>query len=157
MLEVSLTSVRNHGGTMWRYGVLSILAILPVAPAAAELVVISRDDCARVVAHVPAPDVAYRPGVDTRGRAVAPADLDDTISLDLDADDIVIDIAVPLRAFPGTLGDETAFTDAGGKIARYGATADIGIVTLRGGLVYFNGQPISPSERERLAAACRGR
>ena len=35
------------------------------------------------------------------------------MSLDLDADDVVVDIAVPLRAFAGTPGDETAFTDAG--------------------------------------------
>ncbi len=99
-------------------GALLAVAAAPAAtvPAAAELVVISRADCARVVAHEPAPDVAYRPGVDTRGRAVAPADLDDNVSLDLDADDIVVDIAVPLRAFAGTPGDETAFTDAGGKI-----------------------------------------
>ena len=140
---------------------LSILSVAllfaAAAPAVAELVVISRADCARVVAHEPAPDVDYRPGVDARGWAVAPADLDDNVSLDLDADDVVVDIAVPLRAFAGTPGDETAFTAAGGKIERYGATADIGIVTLRGGLVYFNGQPISPSERARLAAACRGR
>ena len=47
--------------------VLSV-ALLAAAPAAAELVVISRADCARVVAHVPAPDVAYRPDIDARGR-----------------------------------------------------------------------------------------
>ncbi len=136
--------------------VLSV-ALLAAAPAVAELVVISRADCARVVAHAPAPDVAYRPGGDARGRPVAPADLDDNVSLDLDADDVVVDIAVPLRAFFGTPGDEAAFIAAGGEIARYGATADVGIVTLRGGSVYFNGQPISPPERARLAAACRDR
>ena len=138
---------------------LSILsiALLAAAPAAAELVVISRADCARVVAHQPAPDVAYRAGIDARGRAVAPADLDDNVSLDLDADDVVVDIAVPLRAFAGIPGDETAFVDAGGKIERYGATADIGVVTSRDGQLYFNGQPISPNERARLAAACRDR
>jgi DNA-binding SARP family transcriptional activator len=47
--------------------------------------------------------------------------------------------------------------DAGGVIDRFDATAHIGVVTVRDGSVYFNGQLVSPSERERLAAACRGR
>ena len=155
---------------MWRHGVLLTLvipalvipalvlpALLPAVAAAAEVVVVSRADCARFVEHTPAPDVAYQPGVDAQGRPVASADLDDNVTLDLDAEDIVIGIAVPLRAFPGTLGDETKFTDAGGVIDRFDATAHIGVVTVRDGSVYFNGQLVSPSERERLAAACRGR
>src|SRR3546814_18740413 len=57
---------------------------LAVSTAAAESVVveagslttsITEDDCARLVPHVPAPDVEYRPGVDAAGRPVAPADL----------------------------------------------------------------------------------
>ena len=142
---------------MWRHWALSILAVLPASPAAAELVVISRDDCARIAAHTPAPDVAYRPGVDARGRPVAPADLEDNVTLDYGARDVVVEIAVPLRAFPGTPGDETEFSGAGGIVDRFDATADIGVVTLRDGLVYFNGQPISSRERELLAAACRDR
>src|SRR3546814_8990549 len=38
-------------------------------------VVITAQDCSRLVEHSAAPDVAYRPGVDVRGRSVAPADL----------------------------------------------------------------------------------
>ena len=38
-------------------------------------VVISGQDCQRLVRHVPAPDVAYKPGVDVHGKPVAPADL----------------------------------------------------------------------------------
>ena len=38
-------------------------------------VTITRADCARLVEHVPSADVAYQPGVDAYGRAVAPADL----------------------------------------------------------------------------------
>ncbi len=145
---------------MWRHGVLLalvIVALLPAAPAVTEVVVISRADCARFVEHAPAPGVAYQPGVDARGRPVAPADLDDNVTLDLDAEDIVVGIAVPLRAFPGTLGDETEFTDAGGVIDRFDATAHIGVVTVRDGSVYFNGQLVSSREQELLAAACRDR
>ncbi|MDA0703364.1 MAG: hypothetical protein O3A96_09040 [Proteobacteria bacterium] len=43
--------------------------------AAAAEVTVARDDCAQVVRHEPAADVAYRPGEDAKARAVAPADL----------------------------------------------------------------------------------
>lgn len=38
-------------------------------------IVITKLDCSRLIRHVPAADVAYQPGVDARGRAVAPADM----------------------------------------------------------------------------------
>lgn len=38
-------------------------------------IVITKVDCSRLIRHVPAPDVAFQPGVDARGRAVAPADM----------------------------------------------------------------------------------
>lgn len=120
-----------------------------------EIIVISPADCARIVRHVPAPDVAYQPGIDINGNAVAPADLDGGTSLDLNGEDVAIDIAVPLRAFEGTVDDETKFTDEGGKIDRFDADAKVGTVTVRGGDVYFNDKLISSRELELLAAACR--
>ena len=58
---------------------LFVAALLAAGPARAHEqqaeVVITRADCARLVEHVPAPGVAYQPGVDAYGRAVAPADL----------------------------------------------------------------------------------
>lgn len=56
--------------------ILAILAaVCPSGFAAAAEAVVSRDDCAQVVRHEPAADVAYRPGEDAQVRAVAPADL----------------------------------------------------------------------------------
>ena len=55
-----------------------LAAALAAPPAAAHekaTVAITRADCARLVAHRPAPDVAYQPGVDVYGREVVPADL----------------------------------------------------------------------------------
>ncbi|MGE5476940.1 MAG: hypothetical protein ACM3Q1_09820 [Bacteroidales bacterium] len=65
---------------------LSILAvILACAPATVlaqeEMerqpvrIVITKLDCSRLIRHVPAADVAYQPGMDAKGRAVAPADI----------------------------------------------------------------------------------
>ncbi len=112
---------------------------------------------ARLVAHVTSADVAYQPGVDVNGNAVASADLDDEGRLDLGAEDIVLDIGVPIVAFSGTAGDETQFANAGGRIGGFDATAGIGVVTLRGVVVHFNGRPLSSPEARRLAAACGNR
>lgn len=40
-----------------------------------EIVVVGKATCRALTAHQPAPDVAYKPGVDVHGKPVAPADL----------------------------------------------------------------------------------
>ncbi len=126
-----------------------------IAPARAETIAVTREDCAKVAAHAPAPDVAYRPGVDARGNPVAPADLEGSPRLDLDAEGVAVDIEVPIRAFTGTPGDASAFTGAGGALDRFDATARIGVVTVEDGVVLFDGKPLSDPALERLAAACQ--
>lgn len=37
-------------------------------------IVITKVDCSRLIRHMPSADVAYQPGIDAQGRAVAPAD-----------------------------------------------------------------------------------
>jgi hypothetical protein len=56
----------------------AILCLMAASlPASAEQanVSISKQDCAKLVRHNPSADVAYKPGVDAKGRAVASADL----------------------------------------------------------------------------------
>ena len=98
-----LTAKRNHGpmAKNWSAAVLCAFAGLLPAPAAAEQVVtVTAGDCRRVVAHVAAADVEYRPGVDVRGRKVAPADLGGGPPIKL-PDEIAFDIKVDLRNFLG--------------------------------------------------------
>ena len=120
-----------------------------------ESVVLSPADCSRIVEYVPAPDVAYQPGVDVNGNSVVSADLDDGTRLDLNGEDVAVDIGVPLRAFEGTVDDLTTFEAAGGKIDRFDATGNVGVVTIHDGDVYFDGKLISSREKSLLAAACR--
>jgi hypothetical protein len=40
------------------------------------VITITKTDCSRLIQHQPAPDVAYKPGVDVRGRPVVSADAD---------------------------------------------------------------------------------
>src|SRR3546814_3880697 len=59
-------------------GILVMAALIgggdSVHAAPAGEVRIAPEDCRRLVQHRPDPDVAYTPGVDVRGNAVAPAD-----------------------------------------------------------------------------------
>ena len=64
---------------MWRLilillpAVIAPAALASEAPAGPPSVLVGREICRRLVAHRPAPDVLYRPGVNLRGRPVAPA------------------------------------------------------------------------------------
>ena len=133
------------------------VALLAAAPAWAGRIVVKSDDCAGLTAHVPDDDVAYQPGIDAYGNAVAPADLNDTGRIDYDTDDIVIAIGNPLIATDGVVGDQAAFIAAGGRIDVFGADSSVGSVTLRDGEVYFNGRRITDNQRRALAAACAER
>ena len=107
-------------------------------------VVVSSKACAEVVAHVPDPGVAYTPGVDVNGNAVAPADLPDSAS-PIAGDNIPIFLTLDLRKkfrVPDTA-----------KLFKFEAV--VGLITIQGNQVFFNGQPIAPSEASLLAAACR--
>ena len=101
------------------------------------------DACAQVLRHSPSPDVAYRAGVDVKGRAVVPADLEPP-AFDL-PEDITFEILVPMRR-----------ADAGRFDRRdYYGEALAGFLTLHGdGRVSINGRPLEGAQQEALRAAC---
>ncbi len=56
---------------------IAVAALLsPAAALAQQQINITKKDCRRVVSATPLANLAYKPGVGSRGRAVAPADLD---------------------------------------------------------------------------------
>lgn len=87
--------------------VISVLILSPLLFAGAEQ---KPDEVCRLVPiHKPAADVAYQPGVDVNGNAVAPADLPSSGAISV-PDDIGIDLRIPLvdvlgAATPPFLGD----------------------------------------------------
>lgn len=113
------------------------------APALAESVPVrvDRDACSKVVTHVPDADVAYQPGVDVHGRPVAPADLPGSPQID----SFVITLELNVRRFgipvPGPRGLDPE--------------VQLGVITVQGNRVYYNGQPLDDPDQQRLAAACR--
>ncbi len=76
--------------------------ILLASPAWAGTVAVSNRDCAGLVTeHVADADVAFRPGVDARGRKVAPADLNGGYAQIQAPREIEFDVSVDLRNFLG--------------------------------------------------------
>ena len=124
-----------------------LAAALAAAPAAVHeraTVAITRADCARLVAHVPGPDVAYRPGVDVYGREVATADLGGAPRIEL-PETILIDIEIDLLQRFGIPANP----------ALYDADAEVGEVAYRDGRFTFNGQPLQDEAQAELAARCQ--
>lgn len=105
---------------------------------------IPRDDCARLVRHKPAPGAAYKPGVDVRGKKVAPAEL-------------------PGSGFPVAVPEEVEFDVSfnplrGGAASRFKRSKSIvGRVrfNLKTGEATFNGISLTDTEQAELARKCQ--
>lgn len=102
--------------------------------------------CRYLPAHRPAPDVEYTPGVDVHGKAVAPADLPGSAGAvsPLDRFDLPVTAAFARRlgfAVPRGLPPSTEF----------------GSITIAGGRVLFNGEPLDGAGTAQLYAICGGR
>ncbi len=119
-------------------------ATVAITGAAITRVAITRADCARLVAHVPAPDVAYEPGIDVYGREVVPADLGGAPRIEL-PETIHLDIEIDLLQRFGIPANP----------ALYDADAEVGEVAYRDGRFTFNGQPLQDQAQAELAARCQ--
>ncbi len=119
---------------------LGALQALPAVAATTTEVTVSKNDCRKIISYVPAPDVAYRPGVDAHGRKVVPADL-----------------AARPDAFK--LPDEITF-NIGEDLAKdfnskYTGDAVFGKVTVKRGEVFWNGRSLGDESLNAIARACR--
>lgn len=127
-----------------------MVAMLAVTPAAAgvlkQKVTVAKQDCRWLVRHQPAADVAYKPGVDVRGRPVKPADLESNRQVDLPPV-----IAIPLHVPLGHL------LKKGSSTVVDSSEVGAGLVTVdrRSGEVKYEGQTLRPAESRRMVAACR--
>ncbi len=124
-----------------------VLALMPLLAASAQAeIAVSRRDCERLVRHEPAPDVAYQPGVDVHGNAVAPADLGGGVQIEL-PDVIYIPIEVLVQDKYGIPANSVL----------YNARAQVGVVEVRGNRVFYEDQELTDPETAALEAVCRDR
>ena len=125
---------------------LILLALFLAAPAATQdRLVIRREACDQLANLSPSADVEYRPGVDARGRPVAPADLSPESNPRVDEIFIEIDAATRRRF---GLPPERRF---------FAGEASVGVVVVQDNKAFFNGQPLEDREQAMLSQLCRDR
>jgi hypothetical protein len=123
-----------------------VLAISPVASQQANRSIAVASSVCNAMAHVnDAPGVAYMPGVDVDGEAVAPADLPGgNAALNKAVASAPIKITVDLQKRFGIPANASVFH----------GESRIGYVTIQDGKAYLDGQPLNTAEQGLLAAAC---
>jgi hypothetical protein len=127
---------------MRRFCLAACLA-LAAAPAWAQKVTITGVDCRKLVRHQPSADATYTPGVDARGRKVAPADINGAPQIRV-PETITFDAAADLRRFgiPAT----SPLFQPNVSVGRVDVTAD--------GRVFFNGERLGNPELAALEELC---
>lgn len=128
-----------------------ILLLSLAAPALAQApattkVQVTAADCRRLFTeHRAAPDVAYKPGVDVRGRPVVGADLNPAPQIKV-PDTVAMDIAIDVSRYGVPVNSPL-----------YQPNIKLGEVRmdLASGKVLYNGEPLGNPELEALREACR--
>lgn len=122
--------------------VLGLFLVVSRPLDAQTTVIINEADCDRLVTHVASSDVAYTPGVDVKGGAVASADLNAQPQIAV-PEVVSIPVTIDLAT---NLGIQTPFL----------ARPTVGEVQVtRDGRVTFNGQPITSEAEDELAKRCQ--
>ena len=130
------------------FSVVLILLVLNTAAARANDNDVDPALCRALTKHTPAPDVAYQPGVDVHGNAVAPADLSGQPQFKL-PDKIEIPLTVSLAK---TLNLDT--TKYPWSQLGPGTEGQVGKITVEGDKVLLNGQPLNDAQQDNLAVLC---
>jgi hypothetical protein len=138
-----MTSDTARSALLPSFGVL-LLAV----PAVGETIRVHSADCSALIRHVATPDAAYQPGVDVRGEPVVPADVGGLAMALPEVIDLVIgiDLADCIARRDGKTG--RALLPASGE-------AKLGVLTIKGGATFWNGERIGPGEEAALAESCR--
>jgi hypothetical protein len=113
-------------------------------------VYVSRQDCARLVAHRPDPGVAYQPGTDVHGRYVAPADLPSDSNLKLLPDRVTFDLKVNPLAYGGGAANPNS-----GRFGNTNVPVAKIEVDLLSGAVKINGESLDGEQTRIVTEACR--
>ena len=109
--------------------------------------------CQALTKYVPDADVAYQPGVDVDGNAVAPADLPGSSQMQMPSKleiPLTLNLARHLHLPSNVQGQGQNGHGQGGQ----GAEAWLGVITVEGDQVSFNGQPLTDTQQENLAVLC---
>jgi len=117
---------------------------------AEKTLLISPSDCIKLTRHRPDADVNYQSGVDVRGKAVAPADLENNnefVTSLLQKHEISFQMILDL----GKEVDSDLFSRHPGLRPEM----VLGKVTVKDGIALFNGQALSGAQNEKLWLLCQ--
>ncbi len=104
--------------------------------------------CNALVKHTPDADLAYQSGVDAEGNSVTPADLPGAPQMKI-PDKINIPLTLNLAKALNLNTSSYPYNQLG-----QGTEAQLGMLTVDGDKVLFNGQPISDEQQDKLAVLC---
>jgi hypothetical protein len=116
----------------------------PPTPPVPELT-ISREACAFLLQREQTQSADYQPAIDSMGRAVVPADIPAEAQLKL-PETITVEITPALAHW---LPNQNAPYDT---LAL--SRINLGTVTVTGGLLTFNGEPLGPARNDELLKHC---
>ena len=103
--------------------------------------------CKALTKHTPSADVAYQPGVDVHGKKVVPADLADQSAMEIPQR-----FDIPLTASMFKLLNLSTTNFPFNSMNR--TDINLGVLTVDGDQVLYNGQPLSGAQQENLAVLC---
>lgn len=128
----------------------SSLSLIACAALAEDVTVkVTARDCAKLVKHNPSANVAYQPGVDVKGRKVAPADMEGS--------------GATMKVLPDTLEIPISISPFTWSAAPVGGlsetTSTVGTVKYdtRRGTFTYNDQPMGSQQQQAMADACAKR
>jgi hypothetical protein len=142
-----------------------LVALLAAMPATAQqTVTIDQSACRVATRHVPAADVEYKPGRDVvNGKPVAPADIAPPLQVPRSFSIVIaVDVAKKLQSLQAGSTTTGASPQATANPNQFGlppggeAKAYLGVVTVEGDRLSFNGQPLTDDLENEFATLCRG-
>jgi hypothetical protein len=104
--------------------------------------------CDALIKHTPRADVAYQAGVDAQGKAVTSADLPGQPQMQIPSK-INIPLTLNLAKTLNLNTNTYPYNQLGS-----GTEAQLGMLTVDGDQVLFNGKPISDTQQDNLAVLC---
>lgn len=140
--------MRIHASCRIVIYILFLAAAVPAAAYAAETAAVDPALCQALVKHTPSADATYQPGVDVNGKPVAPADLPGAPQMKL-PDRLEIPLTLSLAKVLNLNTSQYPYNQLG-----TGTEAQLGLLTVEGDRVLFNGKPISDTQQDNLAVLC---
>lgn len=128
---------------------LRAAAQAPPAQSVDQGVYVTRQDCRQLVAHNADPGVEYKPGVDVRGKYVAPADLPGQENFKL-PDKIEFDLRLNPLAYAPSQGNA-----ASGSLSNTNINLGHVEVDLLSGQAKLNGHALDGEQTRIVTEACR--